>query len=138
MSRQCQRCGKRAYSDYCVAHKPRKPLRTTKGSIVPLGRRIGKQAAADRETKLQWIQNNITEEGVWYCYLNIAPNCLRVLTIETLTIDHVIPKGRGLKYRHDPNNLKPACFWCNSLKGSRTIEALSTEFPHLKNSIDIV
>ena len=27
MSKVCITCGKRAYSDYCVAHKPRKPLK---------------------------------------------------------------------------------------------------------------
>jgi len=29
MAKVCLTCGKRAYSDYCVSHKPRKPLKRT-------------------------------------------------------------------------------------------------------------
>lgn len=91
---------------------------------------VNKKAAADREIRKEWIKQN---PGPWNCYLNISPMCLGYLDESTMVLDHVIPKGRGNKYRYDLNNLKPSCVFCNGLKGSRTIESLSKDYPHLKN-----
>ena len=39
--------------------------------------------------------------------------CKKTLTIETMTIEHVIPRARGGGNTLD--NLRPACFFCNSV-----------------------
>ena len=42
--------------------------------------------------------------------------CGESLTVETLTMDHVIPPLHG--GNHTAINVVPACFWCNAKKGS--------------------
>lgn len=98
--------------------------------------KFGKEAKKHLETKNQWLQDNASSSGTWQCYLQIHEWCPRILTIETLTIEHVEPKGSHRDKAHDPRNLKPACSFCNGLKGSRSIEALSKEFPHLIAKLD--
>lgn len=46
--------------------------------------------------------------------------CLRQLTAEELSIDHILPKSRGGKETWD--NLVTACKTCNCTKGDRTPE----------------
>jgi 5-methylcytosine-specific restriction endonuclease McrA len=78
------------------------------------------------------MEDNPGNAGYWDCYLRISLICLGQMDEQRLTLEHVIPKGRGEKYRYDPNNIKPACAYCNSLKGSRTIKSLTKDYPHLK------
>lgn len=99
---------------------------------MPIARRRPKHEAEDRETRNKWIQENPPNaDGYWYCYLHISPMCLNQLDIYAVTMEHVIAKGKGIEYRHDLKNIKPACSPCNSLKSSRSLESLSKEFPHL-------
>lgn len=100
-------CGKCAYNKYA---KPRKPIK-----------KIGKVAKAWIGERKQWIENNPPDEyGYWTCYLQIAPLCPKRIDIDQLTLDHVIPKSR-----HQKTELKPACVYCNGLKGSRTLDNLN-------------
>lgn len=88
---------------------------------------------ADKETRLKWIEQNPPDQyGYWFCYLQISDMCLKRLTEQTMTIEHMTPKNRGTKFRHDLDNIKPACVPCNGLKGSRTIQSLVKDYPHLK------
>lgn len=93
---------------------------------------------ADRETRELWIEANPPDEyGFWQCYLKISSMCLGKVDEQTMTIEHVIPKNRGIKYRHDLNNIKPSCTFCNNQKGSRTLESLARDFPHLKDLLNV-
>lgn len=52
----------------------------------------------------------VEEVPVCRCY-----RCGRLLTIETLTVDRIIPGCHGGTYRR--NNIRPACGGCNSKTG---------------------
>lgn len=87
----------------------------------------------DRATREKWIEANPPDEyGYWDCYLQISPMCPKCLTIQTMSIEHMIPKNRGSEYRHDLSNLRPSCIPCNGLKGSRTVKSLAGDYPHLR------
>lgn len=58
------------------------------------------------------------------CYL-----CGRELTLQTATIDHVIPLSRGGS--HTPDNVKLACKPCNSRKQSKLLSELPDSRPLL-------
>lgn len=118
----CLVCNKRAYSDYCVQHKPKKPI---KSSIKPLKRtplppprkRInqrGKVAKQWTETRNQWFIDNPAE--FYVCYL-----CKKLIPKNETTLDHKIPRSRSPSLRFDPSNLAPCCWTCNGAKGSRVI-----------------
>lgn len=124
-------CGGSHYKTFCYWNRKTQPKART-STIKPLSERFGKESAADRETKLDWIQKHGGIYARWQCYLRISPLCVGTLTNETLTMDHVIPKGRGKEYRHDLNNLRPACSPCNTLKGSSTLDFLAQKHPHLQ------
>lgn len=113
----CTVCGKRAYSEYCVAHKPRKPIKQ-------IGK-VGKKRASYRK---DWIRRNGGKDGVWICYLQISPMCLRFLDITTLTLEHVIPKGSHPELSMDDANIRPACRPCNTLKGSQSLKSIRAKY----------
>lgn len=83
---------------------------------------IGKIGRKHIQFKHDWIKENVTKEGTWECYLQIHENCPRILTLETLTLEHVEPKSGAPDRRFDKTNIKPACWWCNSKKGSKRLE----------------
>lgn len=97
-------CPKCAYNKYA---KPRKPIK-----------RIGKVAKKWIETRNKWIKNN---PGPWQCYLKLSPMCLKSLSVDTLTLDHIQPRSRRPDLRFEYANLGPACLHCNNLKGSRVL-----------------
>lgn len=97
---------------------------------------MSKKALRDREFRLEWIKNNPPNlNGNWICYLQISTLCLQRLDKQTLTLEHIVPKGRGEEYRYNENNIKPACAPCNGLKGSQTLESLAKTYPHLRKYI---
>lgn len=112
MSWSCKTCGKRSYSDYCVQHKPRKPIKQR-----------GKVAIANAKTTKEFLDLNPPRaDGYWTCYLQITPECPRnYLTMEYLVPEHVIPKSGSAKLRHDQSNIKVACSFCNTSKGSKRL-----------------
>jgi 5-methylcytosine-specific restriction endonuclease McrA len=112
---QCKYCGGTNHTSLMCLKKPRKPIRQESVKAQ------SKRTATSRE----WYRLNPPDNnGNWICYLQISPRCPRILTRETITLEHVKSKARhpGLKY--DVNNLKPACEFCNKLKGSLDLEDL--------------
>ena len=122
IERICSQCHKRIVLGsmlkiYCQGH----------------GGTFKEKQVASRLTREIWIKNNPPDEfGYWGCYLRISPMCLKRINEQTLSIEHMIPKSRGIQYRHDQKNLKPSCSFCNTQKGSRTVKSLARDFPHLK------
>lgn len=95
--------------------------------------KVGKEYKKWKQTKEQWIKENPpNEQGFWVCYLQISPQCPKLLDRPELTLDHVIGRGRDPSKRHDKNNLKPACGACNYLKGSQSIEAVRRKYGERK------
>lgn len=107
----CHQCG-RSYPRYnslqtkcglCLYNtleKPRKPLKR----VGP----VTKKWIAHRQ---QWIE---AHPGPYTCYL-----CGVVLTVNTLTLDHVLPRSRRPDLRLDDTNIQPCCYYCNHQKGSK-------------------
>lgn len=52
--------------------------------------------------------------------------CGTPLTLETMTIDHMVPRSKGGS--DDVSNLYACCSSCNTAKGPRSIEDLRTSF----------
>jgi hypothetical protein len=92
------------------APKPRKPIN-----------KVGKVTKKWILYKHDWIERHGGVDGKWICYLQISVLCPQLLTVQTLTLDHVIPRSRRPDLRYNDDNIKPACWDCNSEKGSRVL-----------------
>lgn len=110
----CKDCGK-SFTRYnslnricskCQFNKYAKPKKAIK--------RIGPVAKKWIETRHEWIKKHITDNGLWECFY-----CGRLLTLDQLTLDHKLSRGRHPEKRFDENNLVPACWGCNEKKGSK-------------------
>lgn len=129
-TKPCSYCDGTNHPSRACFKRPRAPLRTvslqTKTSLISM--------------KHAWHNLNPPDEhNEWTCYLQISPMCPKKLSYGTLVYEHVIPKVKAPGRRFDPTNIKPSCQFCNYLKGSKTLEKLSLEYPHLKpllNTID--
>ena len=114
----CENCNKTHTALMCF-YKPRTKIKP-------------KADYAWDKTKYLWKEINPADKnGYWDCYLQISPFCHKKLYDRTLTLDHVIPRSKGKKYKYDISNLKACCYPCNILKGSRSIEGLAKQYPHL-------
>lgn len=131
---KCDYCKKEGHYQTFCRQKPKQPIHRNKiGRIRPRSKTVQRE----REFKNQWLQSNPPDKwGYYTCYLQITPLCPKRISLEQTTLEHIVPAGRGEKYKYDLNNVKPACLPCNSLKGSRTLEALIPEYPHLKKYIN--
>lgn len=121
---ECTYCGKTNHTSIACFNKPRKAIKRISDKTV----------IKDLESRGEWLQANPgdIERGKWLCYLQISEQCPKILTIETLTREHVKPKGSHHSLKYNIANIKPACYFCNSLKGSRSIESLAKDWPHLE------
>lgn len=101
-----------------VSNKPSKPMKRSR--LNPIGKVTKKWI----ETREEWLQNNPPpiDGKYWLCYLQIHPWCPKKLTRETITLDHVVARTRDQSKRFEQSNLKPACSFCNEMKGSRSEE----------------
>ncbi len=84
-------------------------------------KKIGKQTDKWMQFRREWIRKT---PPPYICYLQITPQCPVVLKLDTLTLDHVIPRSGDPTLRYNSKNIKPACHWCNSKKGSKRLENL--------------
>ena len=116
--KDCKHCGGRGHFAYMCYKNPKNLVR--RNGI----KKNGKHAKQWAVTRATWIRNNPpTIEGkYWECYLRIHPWCPVRLTIETLTVDHVVSRSRDPSKRFSADNLKPACIYCNGYKGSKSLD----------------
>lgn len=99
-------------------------------------KKIGKQTKQWFVTRATWIRKNPPDEnGYWYCYLRIHPWCPHALTanrdlvnrnLGLLTLDHIVARTRDHSKKFSLENLKPACGYCNDMKGSRSLEEIKS------------
>ena len=86
-------------------------------------KKVGKNTKQWFVTRATWIRKNPPDaNGFWYCYLQIHEWCPKRLTIETLTLDHVVSRSNDPKLRFTLENIKPACKYCNNKKGSQKLD----------------
>lgn len=87
-------------------------------------KKIGKQTKQWFMTRATWIRKNPPpiEGKYWECYLRIHPYCPGRIDLEHLTLDHVVSRSRDPSLRFNLDNLRPACMWCNTEKGSKALD----------------
>lgn len=130
----CKHCGKMGHWSYECRLNPKKIIkkqlrrspiaRSTKPIKRSPIKRVGKHTKQWLTTRATWIRHNPApiRGQYWECYLQIHEWCPKLLTIETLTLDHVVSRSRDPSLRYKADNLKPACIYCNNLKGSRSLD----------------
>lgn len=120
----CKYCKLEGHFPYQCRLNPKKILARSKGLKRTRINPIGKHAKQWLLTRATWIRHNPPpiEGQFWLCYLRIHPFCPVRLSLEQLTLDHVVSRSRDPSKRYAADNLKPACKYCNSEKGSRSLE----------------
>lgn len=117
---------------YLCQANPKAALKYRQGlKRTPLNK-IGKTTKQWFITRATWIRRNPPDEqGYWYCYLRIHPWCTPKLTVDQekvgygvgmLTLDHVIARTKDHSKKFALDNLKPACGYCNDMKGSKPLD----------------
>lgn len=116
----CRHCGLMGHFSYQCFTNPKKALKRT-----PI-KKIGKTTKQWFMTRATWIRKNPPpiEGTYWECYLQIHEWCPVRIDISKLTLDHVVSRSHDASLRFNLDNLKPACQYCNSEKGSRSLEAV--------------
>lgn len=121
----CKFCTQTGHFPYQCPANPKVILKRKVGLKRTPIKKIGKHTKQWFITRATWIRQNPPDgNGNWYCYLQIHEWCPVRLTLETLTLDHVVSRSHDPKLRFNQDNLKPACKYCNSEKGSRSLEAV--------------
>lgn len=92
----CKVCGKRAYSEYCVQHKPRKPIKA------------GKHTNKDRYHNKKFREGKRNHQGYLIC-----ENCGSWAGSDA---DHKIKKSVRPDLRYDESNKQILCRRCHSVK----------------------
>lgn len=100
MSRSCLVCGHRSYSDYCVQHKPRKPIKTNKRP----------KQQSDKEIEYQIWKEEVLRPLLIAKYGNRCICCNRpAFPDEKLDIEHTKGKGSHPELKRDVENLRLMC-----------------------------
>lgn len=119
----CKHCqSERHYSFQCYQNpkrtslsQSRKPLKRTRV------KQIGRVTQKWIDYRHDWIERHGGTTGTWPCELHISPLCPFILTIDTLTLDHILPRSGSPHLRFVDSNIQPACIFCNNAKGSRKL-----------------
>lgn len=124
----CKFCLRTGHFPYACHLNPKVALKRKVGLKRTPIKKIGKQTKQWFITRATWIRKHPPDkDGYWYCYLQIHPWCPKKLTVETITLDHVVSRSRDPKLRFNQDNLKPACIHCNEMKGSRSLDDVKPE-----------
>lgn len=124
-------CDRGCYGDFCLQHKPRKPITAKKRYIKP---ESDKERSKRLKTAQRWYNSKHNKPdpytGQWDCYLNgLSQNCLGKVDEYTINLDHVIPKVKAPELKYFIKNLRAACQPCNKKKGSWTLDQLKERYP---------
>lgn len=119
---RCKYCGKPGHSSLMCQSKPRRAMK----------KESEKTESKRTATSRQWFKENPPDhKGTWECYLQISPQCPVRITRSTITLEHVKPKNRYKELRYITLVIKPACEFCNKLKGPWTLEELAETYPRV-------
>ena len=134
--KSCYKCGSDSHTSFMCRHWGGKGGKDPVDKLKlykPLRNESKKSHSKRMSTRRVWYENNPPDkDGFWCCYLNISSLCIRKLTRDTLTLEHVESKVRHPELKYDVSNIRPACPACNRLKGSRSLAQLVIFWPHLE------
>jgi 5-methylcytosine-specific restriction endonuclease McrA len=82
---------------------------------MPNGNQRG--SAAERRARRQWLLDTFGDGVTVMCFLELSDHCEMDLTIDTLTVDRIIPGRLGGRYVR--GNIQPACRPCNDHQGGK-------------------
>lgn len=94
MSKACAYCGKRSYKEYCMAHKPRKPIR-----------KQGKEAE-------RWAEFR-DETVIPYLDKQFGHTCRCCGVGGKLDVDHIHGKGSHPQLKYQISNFQYLCRRCH-------------------------
>lgn len=124
--KRCKFCGdpKPNHFPYTCQKNPKVIARRTAGMKRTPIKKVGKRTQQWFDARTEWIKNNPApiEGKYWLCYLRIHPWCPVRIDLKHLTLDHVISRSNDPKLRLDQSNLRPACEYCNNMKGSQSLD----------------
>lgn len=117
----CKHCGLMGHFPYACYQNPKRALKAIKRSPI---NKVGKTTKQWLITRATWIRKNPPPiNGVyWECYLQIHQWCPIRIDVAHLTLDHVVSRSHDPSLRFTQSNLKPSCIYCNTEKGSRSVE----------------
>lgn len=117
MAKPCRFCGSLQHTGFRCFKRPRKEKAYKKPKPI---RAVSKKTAQKRrDVSKEWYDLNPPDEnGLWPCYLRIAPNCERFVNRQTINLEHKKSKVRHPELRYVVSNIGAACQPCNKLKGS--------------------
>jgi len=80
----------------------------------------------DRLRRRQWLVDHFGKDGQVECHQKASPDCLVMLTVETVSADrYPIPGCDGGTYRR--GNIRPGCPPCQSYTGGKLGAARAKE-----------
>lgn len=82
---------------------------------MPNGNQRG--SAAERRLRRQWLLDTFGDGTTVMCHLELSDHCEMDLTIDTLTVDRIVPGRLGGRYAR--GNIQPACRPCNDYQGGK-------------------
>ena len=97
---KCLKCGKRAYSEYCLQHKKRKPIT-----------KYGKEAKRYTEFR--------KEVAIPYLDRQFGHKCRMCSRTDGLELDHIHSRGSRPELKYQISNLQWLCFDCHRKKTDR-------------------
>lgn len=122
----CKWCGNTTHFSMSCFQRPKKPI--AKEADYTRKRRLA--------TRRAWFNaNKPNTQGLWSCYLKIAPECPKMVGGSNIELEHVRSKTRSPKLKFEILNIKAACGLCNKLKGSWSLEDLAATYPHIFDMI---
>jgi 5-methylcytosine-specific restriction endonuclease McrA len=90
---KCNYCGKKSYNEYCVAHKPRKPIKA------------GTHTIKDRQENKKFRESKLNFQGYLICELCGSWN--------GSDADHIKKKSSNPHLRYDESNKRILCRSCH-------------------------
>lgn len=82
---------------------------------MPNGNQRG--SAAERRRRRQWLLDVFGDGVEAMCCLEVSDRCEMLLTLDTLTVDRIVPGCEGGRYVR--GNIQPACKPCQDSQGGR-------------------
>lgn len=99
------------------------PYKGFKARPKPIRREAVKTRQKRLQTTEEWFAANPPDkDGYWHCYISKHPLCPKILTKDTIRLEHDLSKTRRPDLKHDITNIYPACDYDNEAKGSLSAE----------------